>query len=96
MYFFKNNFFLKPGSYCNRWFDAGHDDGATLRTLNLNEDGSTSVVNVHKSARPPAAPPQEEQIMKATVAKPLGDKGKPPRPEVKKGKKKTFYFTTIF
>ncbi|XP_059163011.1 lipoxygenase homology domain-containing protein 1-like [Physella acuta] len=91
---------VKPGNddrdylfVCNRWFDAGQDDGATLRTLNLNEDGSTSVVNVHKSARPPAAPPQEELIMTATVAKPMGDKGKPPSPEVKKGY--TYSLTTV-
>ncbi|KAI8774235.1 lipoxygenasey domain-containing protein 1 [Biomphalaria glabrata] len=68
---------------CNRWFDAGCDDGETMRTLNLNEDGSTTVVNTHKSVRPRITSLQTvEGVMKPTTVVPLGDKGKPPSPKI--------------
>ncbi|CAL1540914.1 unnamed protein product [Lymnaea stagnalis] len=66
---------------CNRWFDAGHDDGETFRTLTLNEDGNTTVTNTPKTARPVAARLPEEKVMKPTLTVPLGDRGKPPKPE---------------
>ncbi|KAH9523747.1 hypothetical protein Btru_040820 [Bulinus truncatus] len=70
---------------CNRWLDAGRDDGETMRTLNLNEDGSTTVLNIQRSAIPLAAPPPPvEKVMKATAVVSLGDKGKPPTPVSKK------------
>ncbi|XP_012939779.1 lipoxygenase homology domain-containing protein 1 isoform X2 [Aplysia californica] len=88
MGWFLNKVTVRPSSEeedyvfpCNRWLDAGQDDGLTMRTLHVGEDVSTIAPETNRSSRMPSAMVDVEDVPEPVEEKPVTPKAQTPEPE---------------